>query len=199
MNRYIAIISLTLISSYALADVWELPKTKRYFSKDSTFMVKVIPTQIPEKYWQWTKSKPNKKKNFTEKDTTIILCHAILYKIESPDTIEIWNKKIVNPIMPVQVIVADDGKSTVTFDNWSSMGYGPDVMVIYNEFGELAKKYQLQDFSPFPITDYMTSVSSIWWRCGTKYINNQTIEICFQDQNKNTKTRQYNLTTQEFK
>jgi len=199
MNKYIAILGLILISSSTLADVWELPKIKKYFSEDSTFMVKVIPTQIPEKYWKWKTSKPNKKKKFTEKDTTIILCHAIFNKIESSDTIEIWNKKIVNPIMPVQVIVANDGKSMVTFDNWSSMGYGPEVMVIYDEFGELVNKYQLEDISPFPTIDYLKSVSSIWWRCGTKYVNNQTIEICFQDEKNNIKTRHYNLTTQDFK
>ena len=61
------------------------------------------------------------------------------------------------------------------------------------------KKYQLEDFSPFPINEYKASVSSIWWNCGAKYIDNQTIEICFLNESKISKTRQYNLTTKEFK
>ena len=67
-------------------------------------------------------------KKISETYTTIILCHAILNKIESPDTIEIWNKKLINPIMPVHVIVTNDGKSIVIFDNWYSMGYGLEVL-----------------------------------------------------------------------
>jgi hypothetical protein len=130
--------------------------------------------------------------------TILTFCHAILYKIENSDTTEVWNKKLTNAIMPEFVIVANDGSSIVTFDNWSSLGYGPDVMVTYDRNGILIKKYKLEDFSPFPINDYLHSVSSIWWNCGAKYIDNQTIQICFQDEKKAIKTKQYNLTTGEF-
>jgi hypothetical protein len=198
MTRYLLTFILILFSKLSIADVWELPKIKRYFSEDSIYMVKVYPLQIPEKYSKWKSARPNKKKRFTEKDTILTFCHAILYKIENSDTTEVWNKKLTNAIMPEFVIVANDGSSIVTFDNWSSLGYGPDVMVTYDRNGILIKKYKLEDFSPFPINDYLHSVSSIWWNCGAKYIDNQTIQICFQDEKKAIKTKQYNLTTGEF-
>jgi hypothetical protein len=72
-------------------------------------------------------------------------------------------------------------------------------MAIYDESGGLIKRYQLEDISPFPINEFQLSISSIWWRCGAKYLDNQTVEICFQDKNQNIKTRYYNLITREFK
>jgi hypothetical protein len=199
MNKYLLTGLLILISSSLIADSWNNPKTERYFSKDSTFMVKVIPTYIPEKYSKWVTAKPKKKKTFSEKDTTIIPCHAILYKIEKKDTVEVWNKQLINRVMPAFAIVADDGRSIVTFDNWGSIGYGLEAMVTYDEKGGLIRRYQLEEFSPFPINDYFISISSLWWRCGAKYLDNQTIEICFQNKKKEVQTRQYNVTTREFK
>jgi hypothetical protein len=161
-------------------------------------MLKVYPTLFPKKYYKWLYAKPKKKLKFSSSDTTLIQCNATYYKIENRDTIEIWNKKLINQINPMFVIVADDGNSFVTFDNWSSLGHGTDVMVTYDGRGELIKKYQLADFSVFPINDYTETVTSIWWRYGAKYVDNNTIEIGFQDKNKNIKTRLYNLTTREF-
>lgn len=199
MTRYLLLVGLIFLSRSLIADSWETPKIEKYFSKDSTFMVKVYPTYIPKNYWKWNLAKPNSMKHVSAKDTTIIHCYAILYKVTNKDTVEVWNKQLINRIMPQDVIVSDDGKSIVTFDNWGSLGYGVDVMVTYDKNGGLIKRYQLEEFSPFPINDYLISISSIWWRCGAKYIDNQTIEICFQNNTKNILTRQYNLTTKEFK
>lgn len=197
--RKILIIELFIgISFQVFSDIWEMPTVERYYSENGKFMLKVLPTVYPDKYWDWQRAKPNKKKKYTTKDTTIVLCHAILFHIENTDTIEIWNKRLINKIAPVTAIVSNDGKSIVTFDNWGSMGYGLDVMVTYDENGGLVKRYQLEDFSPFPINEYMMSISSIWWNCGAKYINYQTVEICFLDEWKNKKTRKYNIITKEF-
>jgi hypothetical protein len=199
MTKYLLTGLLILISSSLIADSWNTPKIERYFSNDSTFMLKVYPTFIPEKFSKWNSAKPKRRKNFSEKDTTIIPCYAILFKIEKKDTVEVWNRGLINRVMPAFAIVADDGKSIVTFDNWGSMGYGLEAMVTYDEKGGLIKRYQLEDFSPFPINDYFISISSLWWRCGVKYLDNQTIEICFQNKKKEVQTRQYNLTTRGFK
>lgn len=196
--KLLAILFLTFISSRIVADTWKSPETKNYFSENRKYFVKVFPTSTPEKYYKWRTAKPKKKSKFSEKDTTIILCHAILYKIEGADTIEIWKQKLINRIAPETVIVANDGKSIVTFNNWGSVGYGIDVMVTYDEFGGLVKRYQLEDFSPFPINHYEMSISSLWWCCGVKYIDNQKIEICFRDEDDNVKNRIYNIKAQVF-
>lgn len=95
-------------------------------------------------------------------------------------------------------MVSEDGKYVVTFDNWHSMGYGLDVMVVYNEKGELLKRYKLEDFSPFPINTYLLTISSIHWRCGVSFIARDTVRICFQDEEEQKKFKLYNLSRLEF-
>jgi hypothetical protein len=46
----------------------------------------------------------------------------------------------------------------VTFDNWYSMGYGVDVLAIYDDKGMLLKRHMLEDISPFPINTYEMSI-----------------------------------------
>lgn len=198
MTRYFFLFILLFTSDLIIADTWAIPKITVYFSQDSTYMLKVFPRHIPDKYFKWKSSKPRKLKNFTEQDTTIIPCYAILYKIERDDTIQIWNRNLINYIMPVYAIISNDGKSIVTFDNWYTSGYGQETMVTYDEKGNLTKRYRLEDFSPFPINDYLISISSIWWRCGARYIDEQTIEICFKDKDENIKTRLFNLIIKDF-
>jgi hypothetical protein len=110
------------LSKTLLGDVWSEPTIRKYYSINGLYMLKVIPTQIPPKYYYWLSAKPKKKARFSPSDTTINYCHAIYYKINKSDTIELWNKKLINNIMPIQVLLADNGESFVTFDNWSSMG-----------------------------------------------------------------------------
>ena len=189
---------LTLFSTKTNADSWNSPSVARYYSDNGQFMLKIMPTFIPDKYWDWKSSKPKKRIKYTAKDTVIIKCHAFLYSIKNKDTIEIWNKKLINDIAPVTAIISNNGKSVITFDNWSSMGYGLDVMVVYDSNGGLIKRYQLENFSPIPINDYFISISSIWWRCGVRFIDENSVEICFKDDKKNVRTRKYSILTNEF-
>jgi hypothetical protein len=52
----------------------------------------------------------------------------------------------------------------VTFDNWHSVGFGDNVVVIYRRDGSLVRSMKLADILP---PDYVralpTSVSSMWW------------------------------------
>lgn len=194
----ILLVVLGLISSKANADTWSSPSVTKYYSDNGQFMLKVIPTYIPNKYWDWNRAKPKKKLKYTARDTTIVKCHAILYDVKTKDTTEIWNKKLINNIAPLTAIISDDGKSVVTFDNWSSLGYGLDVMVVYDSKGGLKKRYQLEDISPIPINNYQMSISSIWWRCGVKFVESNFIEICFQDEKRNVQKRKYNVLRNEF-
>jgi hypothetical protein len=161
-------------------------------------MIRIIPVEHPDKYWDWKYSKPRKKSKFTATDTTMIPCHAILFKLIGTDTIQIWNKRLVNEIAPVNAIVSNDGKTVVTFDNWHTVGYGPGDMVIYDSIGELVKSYELEDISPFPTNDYATTISSRWWRCGATFINNKVVEVCFIDVNEKKKQLKYNTVDHAF-
>ena len=194
MNKKVIIIfSLLSISVSANCDTWLEPTIKRYYSSDSTYFVDIIPRKVPAKYYRWINATEKRKKRFHPSDTLITPCHAIMYK-NTPDGIEqIWEQKLINRICPVTAIVSESGEYLVTFDNWYSMGYGVDVMVVYNSRGELLKRHMLEDISPFPINTYSITISSLWWRCGQEFINNYEISICFQDENDEIIKKIYNL------
>ena len=131
-----ATILFLLVPVLSKADSWELPKVKDYFSEDSSFMLRVTPTFIPEKYYEYRYNTRKRKKRYSAQDTTVTLCYARLYQIKSQgDTIEVWNRKLINKIAPVYALVSNDGQRVITLDNWHSMGYGLDVLAVYNENG----------------------------------------------------------------
>jgi hypothetical protein len=181
----------------AKADVWDTPKTKFYYSENKVFVLKVVPTYIPEKYYEWRFAKQSKKKKFSQSDTTIVHGYAVLFKIIVNDSNIIWKRQLINRICPVSACVSNDGKHVITCDNWYNMGYGDDVLVIYNEFGDLTKRYKLEDISPFPINDYEMSITSLHWNCGNKFLDNEKFEICFYVEKVN-KNRVFNVYEMKF-
>ena len=63
------------------------------------------------------------------------------------------------------VLIADGGHYLVTFDNWHSMGYGPNVVAIHDDQGRLIRTLSLNDVvSDEYVSALRHSVSSIWWR-----------------------------------
>lgn len=208
MNKRFCIIiyTLFLIPSIVKADIWDTPKEKVYYSENKSFKLIVIPTIIPEKYYQWNyfknsqvpfnKAGQRRKKrlleSITESDTILIPCHGKLYSISRADTILMWDRKLLNDNCPVHAIVSNDGSSVVTFDNWYSVGYGVNVMVIYNEIGDAKKTYKLEEITPYPLNDYPRTISSVLWRYGARFINNDKIEIDFRNEKDVIIKRTYN-------
>lgn len=86
----------------SIADSWEPPKMKRYFSTNGEYFLEVVPTKISDKYWQWRQAKPDKKAKFKPEDTTIVHCHAKLFKIQLKDTIKVWEQKLINEMKSTQ-------------------------------------------------------------------------------------------------
>lgn len=79
--------------------------------------------------------------------------------------IKIWDKPLQNEISPVTALVADSGWRVVTFDNYYSVGFGDEVIVFYDEKGDLLKKYSLESLlSETELNQVTRSVSSRWWR-----------------------------------
>lgn len=77
----------------------------------------------------------------------------------------VWAGPLANPVAPVTVLVADDGRHIVTFDNWHSMGFGPETIAIYGPEGKLVRALALTDLMPQEVVDALPrSVSSISWR-----------------------------------
>ena len=79
--------------------------------------------------------------------------------------IELWRQPLQNQLSPVTVLVANGGWRVVTFDNYYSVGYGEEVIVFYDEQGNLLKKYSLEALlSATELGQVSRSVSSRWWR-----------------------------------
>lgn len=176
------------------ADVWALPENKTYYSENKEYKLIITPKIFPDKYnlWQYyTSAKHVKVKRFSRKkekfmksltaqDTILIPCTAELYWTNDTSSILLWKKTLLNDICPVHAIIANDGSSIATFDNWYSSGYGVNVFVIYNEKGEAKRTYKLDEISPFPLNDYEMSISSLWWRKHVSFIDKKRIEIIFE-------------------
>jgi hypothetical protein len=79
--------------------------------------------------------------------------------------VEVWRQPLQNQLSPVTALVANAGWRVVTFDNYYSAGYGGEVIVFYDEQGNLLKKYSLEALlSPTELGQVSRSVSSRWWR-----------------------------------
>lgn len=193
-KRTISIILFLFVIIFQVkADTWEDARTMFFYSENKTFMLKVVPLTIPEKMYKANYERLKRKKKLSDKDTTIIPCTGTLYKITATDTSVVWERKLINRECPVSAIISNDGSSVVTFDKWHSIGYGFDVMVVYNELGDLKKRFQLEDISLFPINDYRSSISSLYWCCGKKFKDNDRIEICFENEKEAKSNRIFNV------
>jgi hypothetical protein len=193
------------------ADVWDNPHVKRYYSQNKEYELVVTPQIIPSKYYEWyyyQNRHPQTRKilrreekfmrNLSGQDTILIPCTAELFRINVADSSLLWKKPLLNYYCPVNAIVANDGSSIATFDNWYSMGYGVNVFVIYNEKGEAERTYKLEEITPFPLNDFMRSISSIHWYEEARYIDYHHIEINFETEDNRQTKRIYNIQLLEF-
>lgn len=211
--QYLLMLLGIFVSTTVKADVWDIPRVKTYYSNNKEFILVVTPTIIPDKYNQWyyynkcnkypqTKKLLRRKAKFMQnisgQDTILIPCTAELYQINKTDSVLVWKKTFLNDICPVYAIIANDGSSVATFDNWYSTGYGVNVFVVYDEKGNAKKTYKLEEISPFPLNDYMMSISSLHWNKGERYIDNEKIEIIFGTEDNKQTTRIYNIKKMEF-
>jgi hypothetical protein len=79
---------------------------------------------------------------------------------------EAWRGPLVNDVGPVHALVSPTGRA-VTFDNWHSMGYGEDAIVIYDLEGKVVRAMGLADFLPEAYVEALPrTVSSIHWGHG---------------------------------
>ena len=140
------LLSLFCLLPAAHADSWLPPKpsvTYESLNGDARFIVTASP-----------------------RSNALIACHgAALIKSNGSEWRQLWNKSLQNQLSPVTAVVANGGWRIVTFDNYYSVGFGDEVIVFYNETGDLIKKYSLEDLlSKEELDRVPRSVSSRWWR-----------------------------------
>ena len=77
--------------------------------------------------------------------------------------VPVWQRELTQRVSPVSAVVSDTGR-VATFDNWHSVGWGDDVVVLYDSHGRLVRQMGLTDFLPrFYVHALPSSVSSILW------------------------------------
>jgi hypothetical protein len=74
---------------------------------------------------------------------------ATLYSVKGAARTKLWKVSLSNPSAPLSVFPSDNGQHIVTLNNWASVGYGDDVVALYDAGGQTAK-YSLEDFAPPP-------------------------------------------------
>jgi hypothetical protein len=90
--------------------------------------------------------------------------HGILERRTEGRWIKVWDAPLANEVAPVAALVSNDGKHVVTFDNWHSMGFGDNVVVIYGNNGRLMRALRLDQILPVAYINALPrSVSSLWW------------------------------------
>jgi hypothetical protein len=76
----------------------------------------------------------------------------------------VWKRPLTNEVSPANVLVSGSARYTVTFNNWYSAGYGPNVVVIYGPSGSIIRSLSLADILPsYYIKALPRTVSSILW------------------------------------
>lgn len=138
--RCLVLVALALFPAWAGADDWMQPTTETTVSASGQYRVTVVPRPHAGPL-------------------------ARVERLMSPGQWEsVWHEALVNAVAPVSVLLADDASYLVTFDNWASVGYGEDVVVIYDRGGKLVRKLSLEQIlPPERLRLVPMSVSSRWW------------------------------------
>ncbi len=158
------------------ADSWALPQPHKYYSENKRYYVEVIP-RVLESDLKYFEDKAAKKEPAGSKPGVANnYCRGVFYRQKEGATYEkVWESRLSNDVAPVSALVSDGGEYFVTFDNWHTVGYGDDVVVIYGPGGKLVKKLALSDIVP-TTSNLPRSVSSIFWG-GKHYINERSLQL----------------------
>ena len=145
----LTILMFTWPSSSLAVDDWRQPKTETTESPNGHYRFTSVPGDVM--------SKP--------KSAVASGARGRLEKKGSDgEWSTVWERELSNDVAPVTTIVSDSGKYIVTFDNWYSMGYGSNAVVIYGEDGQTTRAMGLRDF--ISQSHYMAlpeTITSIWW------------------------------------
>jgi len=154
-----------VVTTAARADSWLPPTRATYLSPDAQTRLTVIPRGL-ESPLAYFKDKVAKKEPAGQAPgETRTTARAVLERSDGKGGwTRIWEAPLVNEVAPVRAVVANGGHHIVTFDNWHSVGFGPDVVVIYGTDGKHVRSFSVADLLPGSyIRGLPRSVSSLWW------------------------------------
>lgn len=139
------------------ADSWMQPGIKNYTSKSGDYSFTVEPLLFGSQLFLF-------KERSTGGSDVSADSEYPKGRLVSQSGEVLWERKLVNEVAPVSALVSADGRFVVPFDNWYSIGYGSDVVVIYGQSGQLIRKLSLGDIvGPWRVSDFSGSIGSKWW------------------------------------
>lgn len=153
------------VASICVADSWELPTRKTFYSKNRRFAVAIVPKQLAGQLEYFEDKVEGRPDAGAAEGIPNNWPRAFLYSVHPNDQLDLVTEfKLVNEVGPVTALVSDSGQYLVTFDNWHSRGYGNDTIVIYRTDGSLIRSLSLEDvLTTKDIAALPRSVSSIHW------------------------------------
>ena len=150
----------------AEADSWAPPRVIAYFSKGKAYRLTVHPRPFTDALDYFTDKVCGREPAGTPGATSQRTARAVLERrVGKGGWTQVWSAPLANEVAPVEAIVSEDGRHSVTFDNWHSMGFGDNVVAIYDSRGRLVRSLKLGDLLPETYVRALPrSVSSLHWR-----------------------------------
>lgn len=149
----VAVLLVTLqAATVANADTWRPATTQTYVSNDDAWRLTIEPRLSSDR---------SARDHGSGAQTAALgtLEHCVRARCRRA-----WQRHLLNGVAPVSALVTDSGH-VMTLDNWSSMGFGPHAVALYDSTGALIAKYALVDFLPREYVMALPhSVSSLHWR-----------------------------------
>ncbi|MEO5829797.1 MAG: hypothetical protein ABIQ36_04440 [Rhodanobacter sp.] len=160
------VFGLAAFGAASHADSWMPPTPKTYTSDDGTWRFTVTPRAINSPLAFFEDKVANHKNAGGIPGNLQKQAQGFMEHRQHGQWQAVWNRPLLNEVGPVSAIVSPTGQA-VTFDNWHTMGYGKDAVVIYDRDGKPVRAMALDDFLPTVWVDALPrSVSSIWWGSG---------------------------------
>jgi hypothetical protein len=159
-------VCLLVMSSAVWADSWAPPSKEIYTSADKQARLTVMPRDLKSSLAYFEDKVEGREPAGAPAGTKTTTARALLeLRNASGQWERVWTGSLANEVAPVEAVVANKGQAFATFDNWHSMGFGPDAIVIYGREGILIRKLGLMDLFPdWYVASLPGSVSSIHWR-----------------------------------
>ncbi len=141
------------------------PRTEVYYAKDKRSRLTVTPRDISSPLDYFQDKEKGKEPAGQRPGSAQAFASGVLERQRADGRwAAVWTRHLVSKVAPVRALVANGGSYAVTFDNWHSMGYGENVVVIYGPRGELVRSLKLSDFLPeYYIEALPRTVSSMLW------------------------------------
>lgn len=153
------------VAATCVADSWRLPETETVYSKNRQFAVSIIPKQLAGQLEYFQDKVEGRAGAGAAEGVANNWPRALFYSVDPNQQLKLVAEfKLVNEVAPVTALVSNDGQYLATFDNWHSLGYGSDTIVIYRADGSLVRSLALEDvLTAKDIAVLPRSVSSIHW------------------------------------